>query len=92
VEEHFEHYGVVVGRERRDGMGFGCSTTLRQCYIEYTGVGVRWEVGRLIWIVNSDGIVKTVRQESATVTVNGGVVPGFVFTVEIASEEYCVVE
>jgi hypothetical protein len=46
----------------------------------------------VIWIIGSDGIVKTVRQERATVPVNGGVVPGYVFTVEIASEEYCVVE
>jgi hypothetical protein len=55
------------------------------------GVRVIWKVGRLIWIVNSDGISMTVRQERAPVLVYGSVVPCHMFTVEIAGDDYRVV-
>jgi len=40
--------------------GFGSGASLRECYIEDTRVGIVWEMGRLIWVVDSDSIVKTV--------------------------------
>jgi hypothetical protein len=33
---------------------------LGECYIEDTRVGVIWEVGGLIWVVDIDSIVKTI--------------------------------
>jgi len=72
-------------------LGFGGGKTIGECYVEDTGVGILWEVGRLIWIGHSDRIVKTVKQKSDAILFYGNVAPCHVFTVEIASEDYCVV-
>ena len=38
MKEDFKHYGIVVGRMCRYGMGFGCWSSFVGCYVKDTGV------------------------------------------------------
>ena len=60
MKKDFKHYGIVVGGKCRDGLGFGCRASLRECYVKDTGSRVVWKVSRLVSVIEGDILVDAI--------------------------------
>jgi hypothetical protein len=50
MKKYFKHNGIVVGRKCSYGLGFGCWSSFRECYVKDTGGRDLWDASRLFWV------------------------------------------